>query len=129
MARPVSTKPTGEEETLEESTESLLSLSLRARELQGRGEWERGGEMALRGALFLGAPILRDKLRHMGRPPRAKSSSASDPSKTESLSCMTCMSLNFPGQNLSGAEPFQGRTFPGQNLCHSKTCTSGIREP
>ena len=80
-----------EESALEESTESLLSLSLRAQELKGRGEPERGGEEACRGGLLLGAAILRDKLRQMGSPPRAKSSSASDPNEAESLSCKDCI--------------------------------------
>ena len=105
MARPVSAKLTVEESTLQEFIESLLSLSLRARGRERRGEWERGGEGALLGGLLLGAAILRDKLRHMGSPPRAKSSSASDPPEPESLSCKTCRDHihRFSGQKLCPA--------------------------
>ena len=85
MARQESAKLTVEESTLEECIESLLSLSLRA--LEGWGEWQHGGEGVCSGVLLLGAAILRDKLRHMGSPPRAKSSSASEPPEAESLSC------------------------------------------
>lgn len=86
----MSAKPTGEN-ALGEDIESLLSLSLRAQGWEDQGEWERGGEGACRGALFLGPAILGDKLPQMGSPPRAKSSAASDPPEAESLSCKTCV--------------------------------------
>ena len=85
MAWPGCAKLTVEESALENCMENVLSLSLRAPWLEARRQ--RGGEGARSGGLLLGSAILRDKLRQMGSPPRAKSSSVSEHPEAESLSC------------------------------------------